>query len=263
VNRSVVDTRRESVLREETFQQLLAAAYTLQEQTNRSAMKNGRPDQPETVSDARIGVAPTHSGRRRRKAAASAQPLLILLIIIAFLLSLLWGHESVDIVAEVPSKTTKIASDESMKSDEAVQRNPPATGVTTKTGLPSFESSHLHVTDSATASVVYALSPHEIKQLRRQAEYGDDAAAMVLGMAYEMGHYVPQSCAKAANWVTIAAAEGNAAAQYNLGLRYLYGDGLRISPEEAKKWLQTAATRRYPKAELALQTQLTPPDPDQ
>ena len=45
-------------------------------------------------------------------------------------------------------------------------------------------------------------------------------------MAYEVGHFVPQNCREAARWVTSAAKEGNAAAQYNLGLRYRDGDGV-------------------------------------
>jgi TPR repeat protein len=37
------------------------------------------------------------------------------------------------------------------------------------------------------------------------------------------------------------AAEGSATSQYDLGLRYLNGDGLEKNPEEARKWLELSA----------------------
>lgn len=37
------------------------------------------------------------------------------------------------------------------------------------------------------------------------------------------------------------AAEGYATAQYDLGVRYLKGDGVEKNPEEARKWLEAAA----------------------
>jgi TPR repeat protein len=71
-------------------------------------------------------------------------------------------------------------------------------------------------------------------------------------MAYEVGRHVPQNCAEASRWVTTAAEAGNAAAQYNLGLRYRDGDGVSANRGESEKWLRRAASRRYPKANLAL-----------
>jgi TPR repeat protein len=71
-------------------------------------------------------------------------------------------------------------------------------------------------------------------------------------MAYELGQHVPQSCAKAARWVTIAAEAGNSAAEFNLGLRYRDGDGVRANRALSEKWLRKAAARRYANAKLAL-----------
>jgi hypothetical protein len=107
------------------------------------------------------------------------------------------------------------------------------------------------VTDKATLSVVQALSQYEIGGLRRQARYGDAAAAFALGMAYEIGQHVPQSCEQAARWVTTAAEAGDAAAQYNLGLRYLDGDGVPANRAQSKKWLRRASHRNQ-QAKLAL-----------
>ena len=112
--------------------------------------------------------------------------------------------------------------------------------------------SHNRVTDSATSALVNELSPFEIPGLMRQARYGDDSAAFILGMAYEIGHGVRQNCATAANWVRDAAIGGNVAAEYNLSLRYRDGDGVPVNSGESEKWLRKAAAQKYSKAQTAL-----------
>jgi TPR repeat protein len=111
--------------------------------------------------------------------------------------------------------------------------------------------SHKQITDPAAFFAVQQLSRYEIETLQRQAKYGDDSAAFALGMAYEVGHLVPQSCSEAARWVTNAAKEGNAAAQYNLGLRYRDGDGVPANLSLSDKWLRKAAAHRKKRASLA------------
>ena len=49
------------------------------------------------------------------------------------------------------------------------------------------------------------------------------------------------------------AAEGSSSAQYDLGMRYLNGDGLEKNPELAKKWLQRAADQDHTQAKQQLQ----------
>jgi hypothetical protein len=114
---------------------------------------------------------------------------------------------------------------------------------------PLVEPSHLRVTDAPEVPVVESLSRYEIRSLKRQAQYGDDVAALTLGMAYEVGRPVRQSCKRAAHWVALAAEDGNPAAQYNLALRYANGDGTRVDRDEARKWIERAATRGYKEAE--------------
>jgi len=116
----------------------------------------------------------------------------------------------------------------------------------------SLKLSHLHVTDRTTERAMQALSRYELAGLRHQAVYGDDSAAFQLGMAYEIGHWVPQSCTTAAQWVARAASEGYAAAQYNLGLRYRDGDGVPVNDNEAVNWFQKAAAQQSSDAQLAL-----------
>jgi putative methionine-R-sulfoxide reductase with GAF domain len=121
----------------------------------------------------------------------------------------------------------------------------------TETSVP-MQVSHMQVTDNNTKSALRALSKYELVGLRRQALYGDNSAAFLMGMAYEIGHGVRQDCKTAAQWVSNAAAEGNAVAQYNLGLRYRDGDGVPMNTEAATKWLQKAASHQIPGAQMAL-----------
>jgi len=113
------------------------------------------------------------------------------------------------------------------------------------------EVSHKQITDPGAFFAVQQLSRYEIETLRRQAQYGDDSAAFALGMAYEVGRFVPQNCKEAARWVASAAEEGNAAAQYNLGLRYRDGDGVPIDLFLSDHWLRKAAAHSNKRASLA------------
>jgi hypothetical protein len=120
-----------------------------------------------------------------------------------------------------------------------------------RTSVP-LQVSHMQVTDRTTEDAVRTLSRYELAGLRRRAVYGDDSAVFQMGMAYEIGRGVPQSCTTAAQWVARAAAEGNVAAQYNLGLRYRDGDGVPVNEDEAVKWLQRAAAQKSSDALFAL-----------
>ena len=117
---------------------------------------------------------------------------------------------------------------------------------------PLVESSHLRVTDSNVAAALEELSAFEIQPLRRQAKFGDDNAALLLGMSYETGKGVRRDCAEAAHWIRVSAENGNAAAQYNLGLRYLDGDGVSVDKGASLRWLKSAAKRGYQKAQKTL-----------
>jgi hypothetical protein len=165
--------------------------------------------------------------RTLRIAAKYAEPLLVLLAMIAFL------------IASLLSNIPRLATHDGVGDPQSVAAK--SEGTQADLFAPRTATSHRQITDPHTAAIVGALSRYEIKGLRRQAEYGDDSAALTLGMAYETGYMVPQSCTKAAAWVTIAATEGNAAAQQNLALRYLSGDGVPTNPREAQKWLQASA----------------------
>jgi len=190
------------------------------------------------------------SSRSLRLARVSVAPILLLFVMFAFSLSQVWKQKAAQASqrAELQSLPSAAADSlqvhetrfaESLMLHEDEIRNQELTN--------QRSSTHLHITDSSTASAVEALSPYEVAGLRRQAEYGDQSAALALGMAYETGHSVRQSCTKAAEWIAFAAANDNPAAEYNLGLRYFQGDGLPQDPTEGAKWLAKAMAAGYPK----------------
>ena len=156
--------------------------------------------------------------------------------------------------ASRPSKTTAATSATSAAAKVAPVRAS-SQGLHQRSGAVSaYPSSHMQVTDPATSSALRDLSRYEIAGLRRRAMYGDDSAALLLGMAYETGYWVPQNCIRAGEWVTESANEGNAVAQYNLGLRYREGDGEPVNEELAVTWLRKAAAQKYSPARLALES---------
>jgi len=156
--------------------------------------------------------------------------------------------------ASLPSKTGGAISATSAAA-KLVPASESSQGLPQRSGpVPAYPLSHMQVTDPATSSALRNLSRYEIAGLRRRAMYGDDSAALLLGMAYETGYLVSQNCIKAGEWVTQSANEGNAAAQYNLGLRYRQGDGEPVNQEVAVTWLRKAAAQKYSPAPLALES---------
>jgi hypothetical protein len=67
-----------------------------------------------------------------------------------------------------------------------------------------------------------------------------------------MGKGVPRDIPEAIKWYRKAADQGDALAQYNLGMRYKEGDGLPLDPVEAYKWLSLAAAQKITDATAAL-----------
>ena len=174
-----------------------------------------------------------------------AIPAAVLLIVLVFLfLKTTEGH---------PPRTAAAASETGAAAKMATAGEPSA--LDQRSGpVSANQLSHMRVTDPAMSSALQTLSRYEIVGLRRRAVYGDDAAAFLLGMAYETGHLVPQSCVRAGEWVAKSANEGNVAAQYNLGLRYRQGDGEPVNQEVGARWLRKAAAQRSAQAQLALKS---------
>ena len=67
------------------------------------------------------------------------------------------------------------------------------------------------------AQAVWADNVQDFKEMLQVAEQGDAAAQYNLGLMYYKGQGVRQDDAQAVQWFHKAAEQGSAAAQYNLG----------------------------------------------
>jgi len=76
---------------------------------------------------------------------------------------------------------------------------------------------------------------------RPEADQGDAFAQYNLGLLYIDGHGVPQDYVEAAKWFRRAAEQGNTEAQHNLGAMYGSGQGVRRDYVQAYKWLNVCA----------------------
>lgn len=81
------------------------------------------------------------------------------------------------------------------------------------------------------------------KQWRPLADQGDAVAQYNLGLLYLDGHGVPQNIAEAANWFRRAAEQDYTQAQHNLGAMYGSGQGVKRDYVQAYKWLNLCAAK--------------------
>ena len=86
-------------------------------------------------------------------------------------------------------------------------------------------------------------APESIDSLRELAAKGDAAAQSNLGFRYIAGQGVPQDYAEAVRWCRKAADQGDITAQFNLGISYATGRGVPQDFVEAHMWLNVAASR--------------------
>jgi TPR repeat protein len=77
------------------------------------------------------------------------------------------------------------------------------------------------------------------------AEQGDAVAEYSVGLMYLRGHGVPQDDSEAIKWYRRAAGRGLASAQNNLGLMYEKGRGVPQDDATARKWYRKAAEQGY------------------
>jgi uncharacterized protein len=73
------------------------------------------------------------------------------------------------------------------------------------------------------------------------AEQGDAAAQFRLGLMYFLGQGVPLDHAEAWNWFRLAAEQGDVNAQAQLGTRYALGLGVTMDLVQAHMWFDLAA----------------------
>ena len=98
----------------------------------------------------------------------------------------------------------------------------------------------------------FGQDPDRIAEIRRQAEQGDARAQFNLGLRYGNGDGVPQDDTEAVRWFRLAAAQGDSSAQYNLGLMYANGEGVLKDDVEAVRWCRQAVAQGYVPAQYNL-----------
>ena len=96
------------------------------------------------------------------------------------------------------------------------------------------------------------LSADSLAALISAAEQGEAAAQFNLGVMYYNGEGVPQDYAEAVRWFRAAAEQGEAAAQFNLGVMYNNGEGVPENDAEAVRWFRAAAEQGEAAAQFNL-----------
>ncbi len=82
-----------------------------------------------------------------------------------------------------------------------------------------------------------------LRVFRQLADQGDAAAQFNLGLMYSKGQSVAQDYAATVRWYRKAADQGYAYAQYNLGFMYEKGHGVTQDNVQAHMWYSLAAAR--------------------
>ena len=91
-----------------------------------------------------------------------------------------------------------------------------------------------------------------LREWRPLAAQGNAAAQYNLGLMYDKGHGVAQFYAEAAKWYHRAAEQGVVAAQHNLGVMYYQDQGVVQDYAEAVKWFRKAAMQGHASAQYNL-----------
>ena len=93
---------------------------------------------------------------------------------------------------------------------------------------------------------------NSIEWFRLAAEQGDADAQYNLGWMYSEGEGVAQDYKEAVKWYRLAAEQGFGLAQFNLGLLYYEGKGVPQDNKEAVKWWRLSAGQRVEQAQYNL-----------
>ena len=99
------------------------------------------------------------------------------------------------------------------------------------------------------AQAVWADNVPDFKETLQAAEQGNAQAQFNLGLRYAKGQGIRQDYAQAVQWYRKAAEQGVAKAQYNLGLMYDQGQGVRQDDVQAVQWYRKAAEQGFAQAQ--------------
>ena len=88
-----------------------------------------------------------------------------------------------------------------------------------------------------------------LAKFRSAAQQGNAAAQYNLGVMYRNGDGVAQDYKEAVRWYQLAARQGAAQAQHNLGVMYMNGRGVAQDYKEAVRWYRLAAKQGFTDAQ--------------
>ena len=98
-------------------------------------------------------------------------------------------------------------------------------------------------------AVTILLAQDDLESLRQAAEQGDADAQYNLGVMYFEGRSVLKDVAEAARWFRLAAEQGDASAQHSVGAAYENGIGVLKDDAEAVRWYRLAAGQGHVEAQ--------------
>jgi len=107
---------------------------------------------------------------------------------------------------------------------------------------------------AAVAALPAPAPPTRIEKLIAAASGGDAAAQHDLGLIYVRGEGVPRNPALGAEWLEKSAAAGKPEAQYRLGVLHEQGVGVRQDNETAFRWYRRGALQGHLRAQHNLAT---------
>jgi localization factor PodJL len=145
--------------------------------------------------------------------------------------------------------------------EDLAASEPGATATRSAEGFTNASFSGPDRSEPRRGTAVAAMLPAEIgpQSLRQAAAAGDAVAQFVVAGRYLEGESVARSEEQAAQWYTKAARQGLAAAQYSLGSMYEHGRGVPLDRGEAKAWYAQAAEHGNVNAMHNLAVLLTEP----
>ena len=88
--------------------------------------------------------------------------------------------------------------------------------------------------------------------IQQRADANDPAAQTALASCYDLGMHVQPNGKESIRWLTQAANQGYAPAEYELGRIYLYGRGIEADYAKALLWERKAAEQGDPRAQRDL-----------
>ena len=107
---------------------------------------------------------------------------------------------------------------------------------------------------SVAVLVALAACAPEIDAVRTRADQGDADAQFSLGVMYADGEGVPEDDTEAVRWFRLAADQGDTQAQYSLALMYGNGRGVTQDDVQAHMWFNLVASRAAGRArEMAVE----------